>query len=57
MLVLARKVGETLIIGDSIRLVILEADDNQVRIGIAAPPDISVNREEVQKRLDQQKNR
>jgi len=57
MLVLARKVGETLIIGESIRLTILEVDDKQVRVGISAPSDITVNREEVQKRLDQQKSR
>lgn len=54
MLVLARKVGQSLIIGDSIRVTVLAVQDGQIRVGIAAPPNVKINREEVQKRLAQQ---
>jgi carbon storage regulator len=56
MLVLTRKVGETLMIGDSIRVTILDIQESQVRIGIAAPTSVPINREEVHKRLTQQKD-
>jgi carbon storage regulator len=56
MLVLTRKVGETLMIGDSIRVTVLDIQDNQVRIGIAAPTSVPINREEVHKRLTQQRD-
>jgi carbon storage regulator len=47
MLVLSRKLGEKLIIGDNIELIVLEVSDNQVRLGIAAPKHVNVVREEI----------
>ena len=47
MLVLSRKLGEKIIIGDNIVLTIVKIDRNQIRIGIEAPQDIPVYREEI----------
>ncbi len=47
MLILTRRVGETLIIGDKISVVILGIKGNQIRIGINAPKEISVHRKEI----------
>lgn len=47
MLILTRRVGETLIIGDSINVTVLGVKGNQVRLGINAPRDVNVHREEV----------
>ena len=54
MLVLSRRVDETLIIGDDIRITVLGISGNQVRIGIAAPKEVSVHREEVYLRIKQE---
>ncbi len=51
MLVLTRKLGEEIIINGNIRVVITAIDRNKVRIGISAPPEVRVDREEVYKRL------
>jgi len=51
MLILTRRVGETLIVGDSIRLTVLGVKGNQVRIGINAPKDVAVHREEIWQRI------
>jgi carbon storage regulator len=53
MLVLSRKIGETIVIGECIRLTILTIKGNQVRIGISAPPDVRVDREEVARRIQE----
>lgn len=47
MLVLSRKNGEEILIGDSIRVVVVEVRGDKVRIGIQAPRDVSVHRKEV----------
>ena len=52
MLILTRRLGEKIIIGDNVKMVILGVKGNQVRIGIDAPKEISVHREEIQKRID-----
>lgn len=57
MLVLSRRLGETLIIGDDIKITVLGISGNQVRLGIAAPKNVSVHREEVYRRIqDEQGN-
>jgi carbon storage regulator len=47
MLVLSRKLGEKILIGDDIVLTVVKIDKNQVRLGIEAPPDVVVFREEI----------
>jgi len=51
MLVLTRRVGEKLIIGGNVTVTILSVKGNQIRIGIDAPRDITVNREEIYQRI------
>jgi carbon storage regulator len=51
MLVLTRRVGEKLIIGENVTVTILSVKGNQIRIGIDAPRDITVNREEIYQRI------
>lgn len=51
MLVLTRKIGESIVIGDSISVTVLMIQGDKVRIGVEAPKDVLVNRQEVQDRL------
>jgi len=55
MLILTRKDNESLFIGDDIEITVLGITGNQVRIGINAPKDIDVHREEVYRRIEAQK--
>ena len=54
MLVLGRKPGETIKIGDDITIHILKFQNNQIRVGIDAPSDISVHREEIYQKIKQE---
>jgi len=56
MLILTRKAGEMIAIGDDIKIYIQEIRGNQVKIGIKAPPEVTVHREEVYLRI-QEENR
>ena len=51
MLILARRVGEKLIIGENVTVTVLGVKGSQVRIGIDAPRDVTVNREEIYERI------
>lgn len=55
MLILTRRVGETLMIGDEVTVTVLGVKGNQVRIGVNAPKDVSVHREEIYERIKREK--
>ena len=56
MLILTRRIGETIIIGDDVNITVLGIKANQVRIGVNAPKDTAVHREEIYNKILHQNN-
>lgn len=51
MLILARNVGETIVIGDDVKVVVMDVKGSQIKLGIDAPKDVTVNREEIHNKI------
>jgi carbon storage regulator len=56
MLILTRRVGETLMIGNEVTVTVLGVKGNQVRIGVNAPKDVAVHREEIYERIKREQD-
>lgn len=56
MLILTRRVGETVMIGSEVTVTVLGVKGNQVRVGINAPKNVSVHREEIYERIQREQN-
>lgn len=55
MLILTRRVGETLMVGDNVSVTVLGVKGNQVRIGVNAPKEVAIHREEIFQRIQREK--
>jgi carbon storage regulator CsrA len=55
MLILTRRIGETLMVGDEVTVTVLDVKGNQVRIGVNAPKSVAVHREEIYQRVQDEK--
>lgn len=55
MLILTRKTGEKLMVGDDVEITVLGVKGNQVRVGVSAPKDVAVHREEVYIRIQNER--
>ncbi|MES2824347.1 MAG: carbon storage regulator CsrA [Pseudomonadota bacterium] len=55
MLILTRRIGETIVIGSDVNITLLGMTGNQIRIGVKAPRDIEVHREEIYKKIQREK--
>ena len=56
MLILTRRIGETLMVGDEVTINVLDVKGNQVRIGINAPKNVAVHREEIYNKIQREKD-
>ena len=56
MLILTRRVGETLMVGDEVTVTVLGVKGNQVRLGVNAPKDVAVHREEIYERIKKEQD-
>ncbi len=57
MLILTRRIGETIVIGDNVEVTVLDLSGNKAKIGIAAPDDVKIFREEVLQRINKEKEK
>ncbi|OUR65799.1 carbon storage regulator [Methylophaga sp. 42_25_T18] len=57
MLILTRRIGESIIIGDGVVVTVLKEQGKQIKLGIVAPREVSVHREEIYHRIQDEKNR
>ena len=55
MLILTRRIGETVVIGDNVNITVLGVKGNQVRLGVNAPKEVSVHREEIYQKIQFEK--